>query len=1473
MNKKRYLGIILLVAFMMFLGACDEISVRLTYETNGGTALPYETVTQGHIFGELPEPEKTGHTFLGWFEDEALAVPFDADEPLVRNRVIYAKWEINEYTITFETNGGATIPAVTEDYGTALDIPEDPYKDGNTFLGWFLDPEFETPFEATSMPDQDLTIYASWDPEIYEVVFVVDGNVYATRDVAHGDPVANIPTVPAVEGYDGTWDSDLTSITSDLEVEPVYVIKTYEVQIVDAWGTVYDTQVVNHGDSPVLPDEEPTKVGYQFVGYSEDFETFVVTEDLDIQVIFQVLTFTVEFFDQNGTSLLRAEVEYGSTVTAPEVDVEDGYVFDGWDASFDVVTEDLEIYAIVQPMDYDLVFNAGNGVFDNTLSTKTVTAAYLSVVGAQEEPVLDGFDFAGWYLDAELTGDAIVFGPQSTMPLGGLVLYAKWTPSIAVSGTYVFVRENLVTGLSEADGDPLPFAYESDLTSPIVSFEGYLFKSFEADGVTYEDPADIQLLPDLLDLQITYERIIVTLTFVQNPQSAGGASGIIEDEIRLYYNDTYSEALPEIVVTDPQYQAQWDRTIFVGVKDDLTVRAVYYISGVQTITFVDEGAIKYIATKTTGAPDQIVTEDALIWNLVRPGHKFLGWYTSAIGGTLLSINDMLFSNFTGSQSVYARWQVLEAFDTPTNLEVSTDLLGTVTVTFTLDPAMLEGSHPASFVVRINGTETVVPSADASFDLTSVTIIIATDHPSYEAFEGLLEPGLHTIAVKAVGDQTNHLSSPFSTTFELTVDTDIEGEVTDVAIYDYFIVEDVTIGTEQTKRYVFYTDMTYRFSDRYVFEIIEGDVATADESTILTTSEAGNFRFEMTVDGTTTTVYEGRVVENIKQFGYGQAYATYLAEKESTNYLDASVLDSYHVGTANPFVVDLRMIDNSGARVSIDDVMLVFDLYLDDDVNPLAGAERDEYVTLLDDNALMFTEFAVGHQFTVVARPRYQANMMTVSDVTFEVSVNEGYNVYSDVDLKAAFADLSVNTANILRNITAELSAHQKNSDGSPINITANAVTGVGNGNVYTRLSAATNDDSFTVNGHYLTVDGSDLPKSNADSGSGTLGYAQSFEIINVQISMFYYNVYDATMPGYNANSFEMNNLTIIGNTTTPQINYGLSAEEIASQEQLMSENSGGYNAIIVRNGTSMFDNLRVGYSLIGFTANAYGSVTDETEVPIHMTLDHVKIYDSWANSLYLHNGTGIEILRSEIGQSGGAAIHMVDARSGSGLANPEFILDNETVVNNWISGEEAWFKAYSMSVVALQLKGLIESSIAPLGRSIIRTINNPVSGLPTQMINFIMLTEPSNGAVDNSLNPTTGSEVGLRLTDEITQTSIERPYDFLSAPTDPRVSGGNFMFPVGPLSDTNAFLGMMGELMGLGFSQSQAAEAAYVAGFYNLTAMETAQVLMSGLAIPDGVAAVKGADHITPRFLEVLAQVPIFTAGYSIVVVEVGAQE
>lgn len=1188
---------------------------------------------------------------------------------------------------------------------------------------------------------------------------------------------------------------------------------------------------------------------------------------------------TVTFQTNGGTPVSKIEVFQGYYFSTLPETTRTGHTFDGWydDAEllipFDLshpMNRNRTLYAKWIVNSYIITFNTHGGEGFDPLELNYNTNLLIP------DPVKDGFVFVGWYIDADYT---IEF-EDIRMPDQDLVLHAKWhIITYQVVGTYIFEKENLVTHEMEPDGTPVPFELTDQLYAseffPNETFEAYDFVHFVYNDVIYTDP--LQITENMSGVEVYYARKVITITFRQNPSEVGGPSGIVDDVFHVYYNDDFEEDVPVLLVDDPGFIAVWDRFEFVNMTEDALVRAIYYESGVKAITFIDGGMIRYIATQGVGE-DQIISELAPIWNLSKPGFKFMGWFDDAQNGTQLSIENMKFSLFAESQNIYAKWDPLMPFSSPTDISILVDGAGSIFIEWILNPTTIEGYMPAEYVLTLNGVPIVVETNLITVDGTLMMLAVTDEDDLYADFSVLLEPGIHALTIKAVGDLEHHMSGPYSAVYQYAVDTEIAGEVTDIAIYDYFIVESIDINETTTKNFIFYTDLTYNFSDRYHFEILTGHaVIAADGKKLITSGESGLFTFSMTLDGGAPVTYQGRVIESIKQFGYGSHYQTYLAESNGTNYLKVTP-DDYLVGYKNNFYLDLRMVDNKGDRISLSNVLLEYTFFLNDEAEALTSEVLEEYVEFLPNNVLKFTPEADGNRFKIIVRPRYQATMMQVNDVEFEFVINNAHNAFTNAQLKQLFANLAVTDINIHANIKAELAANQLNADGSPINLFAVPSTGNIRGNIYGRVDGNTDNDRIQINGNYMTIDGSDLPYSNKDSGFGTVGYSASFEIVSVQISIFYYDVLDESRlltaeSHLNNNQFFMSNLTILGNTTTPQINYGLSAGEITSQEQLMSRNSGGYTGIIVRNGASTFSNLRLGYTLIAFTNNAYGVASSRADEPLMMVVEHVKIYDSWANSFYSYGGTGIEIRASDIGRSGGAAIHMVDTRPGSGIDTPTLILDNDTLINNWISGEEAWFKAYGMSVVALQLKSAIQGAITPLGKSVIKLMTNPVTGLETEMINLILLTEPSGNAIDNPDAQTTGSEIKLILNDDTGEYTLQRSFDFLT--NDARVQGNQFLFAVGNLSNTTAFMTAVGYLMGTyDLSQGDAINLAFIAGFYHLSADQAYQaygaMLMHGLTLHQAVAAVTGnPDHPLPRYLEVLAPVPLFTSGYSVILIEI----
>ena len=133
----------------------------VTLNTNGGT-INSGNVT-GYTYGvgaTLPTADDmtyTGHTFKGWYDNESLTgSPVTAiGGTETGNKEYWAKWEINQYTITVKPENGKADITITQDYGTPITAPADPTREGYTFIGW----DREIP---TTMPAEDMTVTAQW---------------------------------------------------------------------------------------------------------------------------------------------------------------------------------------------------------------------------------------------------------------------------------------------------------------------------------------------------------------------------------------------------------------------------------------------------------------------------------------------------------------------------------------------------------------------------------------------------------------------------------------------------------------------------------------------------------------------------------------------------------------------------------------------------------------------------------------------------------------------------------------------------------------------------------------------------------------------------------------------------------------------------------------------------------------------------------------------------------------------------------------------------------------------------------------------------------------------------------------------------------------------------------------------------------------------------------------------------------------
>ena len=198
-------------------------SYTIAFDTNGGSDIDPITQDYGTQITAPANPTREGYTFIGW--DKAIPATMPAGD-----MTITAQWRINQYTITFDTDGGSEIAPITQDYGTAITAPADPTREGYTFIGW----DKTIP---TTMPAENITLKAKW------------------KDIEK-------PTGEIIIGTN-KWHSFLNKLTLGL-----FFKETQEVTInaSDNSGTVFVSYLVTNRD---LSEEELGSLVYR--AYDEPF--------------------------------------------------------------------------------------------------------------------------------------------------------------------------------------------------------------------------------------------------------------------------------------------------------------------------------------------------------------------------------------------------------------------------------------------------------------------------------------------------------------------------------------------------------------------------------------------------------------------------------------------------------------------------------------------------------------------------------------------------------------------------------------------------------------------------------------------------------------------------------------------------------------------------------------------------------------------------------------------------------------------------------------------------------------------------------------------------------------------------------------------------------------------------------------------------------------------------------------------------
>jgi len=246
------------------------------FNSNGGTVIPIISVADGATVPEPnPAPIKTGYTFDGWYEDEALTIPFVFGlEPEYNDITIYAGWELNVYTVEFESSGSA-VTSQQISHGSPVVEPTAPTKLGYTFDGWYED-----------------------------------------------------------AGYTNPWVFNSEVVVTDITLYGKFIINTYTVSFNSNGGTAVSSQQIDHFDLVTEPTS-PTLYGHTFAGWYHEagfttpwnFSTDTISGNTTLYAKWTVNVYTVTFITNGDTGIAPIQVPFNSTISEPPAPTKKRFAF------------------------------------------------------------------------------------------------------------------------------------------------------------------------------------------------------------------------------------------------------------------------------------------------------------------------------------------------------------------------------------------------------------------------------------------------------------------------------------------------------------------------------------------------------------------------------------------------------------------------------------------------------------------------------------------------------------------------------------------------------------------------------------------------------------------------------------------------------------------------------------------------------------------------------------------------------------------------------------------------------------------------------------------------------------------------------------------------------------------------------------------------------------------------------------------
>ncbi len=708
-NTKIYNDITLTPSFSIFIHTIRFIN-------DDGSVIDVVNVEHAKKVSKPMAPVKAGHSFEDWYLGD---LPYNFNFAVYESFDLYARWTINEYTVRFFDYDGTLLKTIKTsygmgvtppnnpnnkaghyfdtwdksynnitssvditalykpfkhfvefvdhndniinshlvEYGSKIDRPNNPFYEGHSFVGWFIDGE---EYDFNNIITKDIVLKAKWEIKEFSITFLDRGEVIDVLLLKYKEKVVEPSIVLTREGfnfsgwflYNELYDFD-REVEYDITLNAGWTLSSYTVTFLNDDGTVFETQLVSPGEKAIIPKSYPIKEGYVFNGWLLRGLPFnfnvAINSSIMLSPSYNTLMYDVKLSDFDGTLINTISVVHGTKLTKPNDPTKEGHTFSGWylgDELFDFnnpINENKNLIARWNIITFTVRFYA-RGIL---LSSQTINYNENAIPPAA--PPEEDYVFTGWdkdYFNVKENLDILAVYAVKTFTvtfkdLNGVievktVQYGKSvkapTPTNIEGYTFTGwdndftnVKANLIiNGLYEKISLTV-FYYDfynvllkqetvfygdktTEIDAPRIEGASFLGWLYEGESFNFNSP-----VKDNLILHANYLIYKYTVRFLDYNNQVLKTAEVLHGE---------SVTPPADPTRDGYVFAGWDKD-YSNIKSDIDIKAKYVLEDVvnYNVTFKNED--DEVLINVLVAEGNFVSRPA---DPIKSGYSFNGWY-------------------------------------------------------------------------------------------------------------------------------------------------------------------------------------------------------------------------------------------------------------------------------------------------------------------------------------------------------------------------------------------------------------------------------------------------------------------------------------------------------------------------------------------------------------------------------------------------------------------------------------------------------------------------------------------------------------------------------------------------------------------------------------------------------------------------------------------------------------------------------